>query len=183
MRRFIRAITVCLMSGLLSFGLFGCSGSGDDDGSDASSFEVGMANITEDDMTNAYYLMATAMPENTPVTSLYIMGSPSDKIVRATFTLVAEDGDQPQMAEEAESLLLLYSQMCAEAALASAQETGNEEYIEAWQQVVDEEDAITDGQGGLFDYYKAIVVIKSEDGDITVDGEREAGPDSTWNWQ
>ena len=171
----LTAFTV-LITLAATFALTGCSGQED------AAPPVSMDEVTADDMEDAYYLLLSDMPENSSMTSLNIMGSPDDDTVRASFTTIGKEGEQPEIAAEAESLLKLYSQKCAEAVLARMQKTGDEESIENWQQMVEYEQTSEDSQGTLFDSYAVIASIKGEDG-LLIDGEREAGAESTWNWQ
>lgn len=180
---------------VMVFSLAGCSGNDASQQSSAEESRVASFNdVTDDQLSNAYYLMASQMPEETSMTGLYITGNVENKTISGTFYTTSEDGKQSEVAAEAESLMRLYSKAVAQAALQDAEDAEDEEAISKWQALVDTEESNVNATsnaeanssgnaGGLYEYFTAIVTVQNDDNTLLVDGERAAGADMKWNWQ
>ena len=191
----VKRLMACAFACMMALSLAGCAGEANDEASAESeqqSVEEGgiptsFDDVTREEMSNAYYYMATQMSTDNPLlVEAYIMPNGESKTVSAMFSTTAEDGQQRAAADEAENLMRLYSQAVAAMALEDAKAAGDEEAINTWQAIVDAETANVEsgeGPGGLYEYYMAVVTIQNSENDFLVDGERAAGTDSSWNWQ
>lgn len=144
---------------------------------------AGLEEITEDDLNNAYYLLATAIPQESSMQSLYIVGDGENKTIRGTFTTMADEtANMSDIAQETEALLKTYSDKVLEAAKERTQKAGDEAATNKWQDLINEE-ANAQDDGILYDTYKIVAVVKNEKGTLGIDGEREAGANSKYVWQ
>lgn len=175
------ALISFLIAVVMSISLMGCSTAEDATDADATE-QASLEEVTGDDLNNAYYLLATAIPEDSTMQSLYVVGDEDNKVIRGTFTSMADGSDKAALTSETEQLLKSYSDMALTAAKNRAEEAGDDEAAARWTELIEEESSADDA-GMLFDDYKAIITIKNSDGTVTIEGDREAGADSSFNWQ
>lgn len=102
------------------------------------------------------------------------------KVIRATFESYADDALQACLG--AEELCRGFSLEVAQHSLFDAQEAGDDDLSEAWSDVFDSE-GHSESIGALYAAYDVIAVISSSSGMPRIDGVRDAGIDSSFNWQ
>lgn len=186
MRNLRTAFVTFILAALMATALAGCAGQQAEESQPEGALT--MDAVTADDLNDAFYLMATALSPDSAMESVYIVGDPDAKEVRATFTTEADGTDARPLADEAEALCAQYSLAVAQAALQRAQDADepDEEAIQQWQAIVAAEQENVDageGAGALYDTYAIVAVIQNADASVTFDGERDAGADQEWRWQ